>query len=278
VFFRLTEMDGGPGIPSNTSLKRIKEEPKKLHTKLVIHEEDEEGDSLGVPMMRRKLSTCDRTAPLNGRKSVDLRRSNIVLNNQEERMPSSVANLINNSQRRRSQYNRQSVISSYMDRNMQGPRASTLGVIPDNMSVPRKSIIIPDNMESADPQKMQGLINRRLTMEMKTPMNKLETKRIQVYKYLFTGCIITGLLLSAGSVVIIMMDITRALAIVNTIIALLNVIPSIFVLIVPRLLFSKQHMNKINKLMRLQNLRNAFLLKEVNELNEGLRNNGWDVQ
>lgn len=76
---------------------------------------------------------------------------------------------------------------------------------------------------------------------MKTPMNKIETKRIQVYKYLFTGCIILGLLTAAGSVATILAS-NETTSILNPILALFNVIPSIFVLIVPRLLFSKQHM------------------------------------
>lgn len=283
------------GGPSQTSLPCIKEEKqdkKKLHTQVVIHEESEEDTDtikpleLGIPLIRRKLSTCDRTAPVNGRKSVDLRRSNLNLYAQEERMPSTVSNLLNH-QRRSSNFKRQSVLATldraYMENSMKSNQASNLASIPDNFALPRKSVqvqrqsvfSVASNQE--EPQKMQNLINRRLTMEMKTPMNKIETKRIQVYKYLFTGCIILGLLTAAGSVATILAS-NETTSILNPILALFNVIPSIFVLIVPRLLFSKQHMNKIGKLMRLQNLRNAFLLKEVQEINDGMRNNGWNVQ
>ena len=81
---------------------------------MVIHEESEEyygndpsqkesqadnfEDGLGIPVIRRKLSTCNRTAAMNGRKSVDLRRSNLNLNGMDEAMPSTVGNLLNQSQ------------------------------------------------------------------------------------------------------------------------------------------------------------------------------------
>lgn len=77
-------------------------------------------------------------------------------------------------QRRSSNFKRQSVLATldraYMENSMKSNQASNLASIPDNFALPRKSVqvqrqsvfSVASNQE--EPQKMQNLINRRLTM------------------------------------------------------------------------------------------------------------------